>query len=167
MQVDSVVGDVSLVGDILFELTLPNKKMSKVVHRRIIILFFATMLAISSYANPDHKKKLQECITVIHYIYCNFKYIFFTSIKYHPTSKSSIIRLVAYISIYFNNHHLAALVLTGSGTQIRQQFQPLILAVPIAYILVRGTYILTNKVRKVMVYTFDRFIDETYDNFIR
>ena len=160
--VNNAVTDV-IVHTSSFELALPNKKISKTVYRRIMILLFATMLAIKIYADPDHRKQVPD----IFYMLQSLRHTFFTSIKYHVTDLSSLIRLAKLILMHLDCNLMANFLTSATNAQIINEYQPYLKYVPAGMCVVASTFRLTNDVRKAMVKQFDLFIDVTYDNFVK
>ena len=128
-----------------------------------MILFFATMLAIKIYANPNHRKHIPD----IFYIFHSLRHAFFTSIKFHVTDITSLFRLASLICIKLNAYDMARLLHVGTTDAIMQKFQPYINGIVLATYVVKKTAPYTNGVRKEIVKLFDKFIDVTYDNFVQ
>ena len=145
----------------LSEAEKPKKKISKVMFRRIILLFFAAILATAVYAKPDIRNSIYEYVGNIDYLFLVFCNVTRRMGVLFPSNFKEFAMLLLHIDNLSDSVSLGTILsfLTASAYIIR----PMLGNSVGLFKVVKGTFIVTNKMRKLSIQAFDSFIDKAYD----
>ena len=137
------------------------KKMSKATFRRIIILFFASILATSAYAKPDIRNTLYRYIGNLYYLRRVLYNAWYYASSLIPYNFNNFMRLFFKL-VYLSDRYHFGTILTYFTTA-RFIITPIFGNNVGLFTVVNGTYTLSNNIRKLSIRAFDIFIDNAYD----
>ena len=133
------------------------KKMSKATFRRIIILFFASILATSAYAKPDIRNTLYRYIGNLYYLRRVLYNAWYYASSLIPYNFNNFMRLFFKL-VYLSDRYHFGTILTYFTTA-----RYIIGNTVSLFTVVNGTFTISNNIRKLSIRAFNTFIDNAYD----